>query len=139
MIPVENPEGGLTAPFSAPGWDLGRLVLEPPGRPLVMGVVNLTPDSFFPDSRTAGCGPAVEHALLQVAEGADLIDLGAESSRPGSQPVGETEEMDRLLPVLEALRTETQLPVTVDTVRFGTASAAATRSGAPSCGRSASR
>jgi dihydropteroate synthase len=124
MNPAEKPEGGLTAPFFAPGWDLGRLVLEPPGRPLVMGVVNLTSDSFFPGSRTAECGPAVELALEQVAAGADLIDLGAESSRPESRPIGETEEMDRLLPVREALRTETQLPVTVDTVRSGTASAA---------------
>jgi len=124
MNPVEKPEGGLRAPFFAPGWDLGRLVLEPSGRPLVMGVVNLTPDSFFPGSRHSGCGPAVELALRQVAAGADLIDLGAESSRPGSEPVGETEEMDRLLPVLEALRAETKLPVTVDTIRAVTASAA---------------
>jgi len=121
MNPAEKPEGGLTAPFFAPGWDLGRLVIEPPGRPLVMGVVNLTPDSFFPGSRTAECGPAVEYALRQVAAGADLLDLGAESSRPGAEPVGESEEMDRLLPVLEVLRPETRLPITVDTVRAVTA------------------
>jgi dihydropteroate synthase len=124
MNPDEKPEGGLTAPFFAPGWDLGRLVIEPPGRPLIMGVVNLTADSFFPGSRTAECGPAVEYALRQVAAGADLLDLGAESSRPGAEPVGESEEMDRLLPVLEALRPETHLPLTVDTVRAATAHAA---------------
>ena len=124
MNPAEKPEGGLTAPFVAPGWDLGRLILDPPGRPLVMGIVNITPDSFFPGSRLAGCGPAVEHALRQVAAGADLLDLGAESSRPGAEPVGESEEMDRLLPVLETLRPETTLPLTVDTVRSGTARAA---------------
>ncbi len=124
MNPVEKPEGGLTAPFVAPGWDLGRLVLDPPGRPLVMGIVNITPDSFFPDSRTAGCGPAVEHALRLVAAGADLLDLGAESSRPGAEPVGESAEMDRLLPVLETLRPETRIPLAVDTVRAGTARAA---------------
>ena len=124
MKSAEKPEGGLTAPFFAPAWDLGRLVLDPPAQPLVMGIVNLTPDSFFPDSRVSGCGPAVEYALEQVAAGADLIDLGAESTRPGSQPVGEAEEMDRLLPVLEALRRETGIPVTVDTVRSATAGAA---------------
>jgi len=124
MNPAEKPEGGLTAPFLAPSWDLGRLVLDAPGRPLVMGIVNLTPDSFFPDSRASGRGPAVEYALEQVAAGADLIDLGAESTRPGSEPVGEAEEMDRLLPVLEALRQESGIPVTVDTVRSATARAA---------------
>jgi len=124
MTLPQKPKGGLTAPFVAPGWDLGRLVLEPEGRPLVMGVVNLTPDSFFPGSRTIECGPAVEHALRLAAEGADLLDLGAESTRPGAEPVGEAEEIDRLLPVLEALRPETSLPLTVDTVRSGTARAA---------------
>lgn len=124
MNPAEKPEGGLTAPFFAPEWDLGRLVLTPPGRPLIMGIVNLTPDSFYPDSRASGCGPAVEFALEHVAAGADIIDLGAESTRPGSAPVGEAEEMDRLLPVLEALRKETGVPITVDTVRAGTARSA---------------
>jgi dihydropteroate synthase len=124
MNPTEIPEGGLMAPFVAPAWDLGRLVLAPPGRPLVMGVVNLTPDSFYPDSRPAGCGPAVEHALRLAAAGADVLDLGAESSRPGATPVAEAEEMDRLLPVLEALRPETSLAVTVDTVHAATARAA---------------
>ncbi len=124
MIPPEKPKGGLKAPFVAPGWNLGRQVLEPAGRPLVMGIVNLTLDSFFAGSRTEDCGPAVELALRLQAEGADLLDLGAESSRPGAEPVGAAEEQDRLLPVLEALRTETSLPVTVDTVRAGTARAA---------------
>jgi dihydropteroate synthase len=124
MIPDDHPGGGLTAPFFASAWDLGRLVLEPPGRPLVMGIVNLTPDSFYPGSRCGKCGPAVEHALRLAEAGADLLDLGAESSRPGAESVGETEELDRLLPVLETLRPETRLPLTVDTVRSGTAKAA---------------
>jgi dihydropteroate synthase len=124
MNPAENPKGGLRAPFVAPGWDLGSRVLEPAGRPLVMGIINLTPDSFYAGNRPTGCGPAVEMALRLQAEGADLLDLGAESSRPGAEPVGEAEEQDRLLPVLEAVRAETSLPVTVDTVRAGTAQAA---------------
>jgi len=120
----DKPTGGLRAPFVAPGWDLGGRTLKPAGRPLVMGIVNLTPDSFYAGSRPAGCGPAVELALRLQAEGADILDLGAESSRPGAEPVDQAEELDRLLPVLEALRAETSLPVTVDTVRAGTARAA---------------
>lgn len=112
------------APFSAPGWDLGRTVLVPDGRPLVMGIVNLTPDSFFAGSRAGDVEAAVDQALQMVAQGADLLDLGAESSRPGAEPVGESEETDRLLPVLEALRGETDLPLSVDTFRSGTARAA---------------
>ncbi len=124
MNPGDRAEGGQTAPFVAPAWDLGRVVLAPPGRPLVMGIVNLTPDSFFPGSRSVGGGPAVEHALRLVAEGADLLDLGAESTRPGAEPVSATEERDRLLPVLEALRSETGVPISVDTMRADTARAA---------------
>ena len=112
------------APFSAPGWDIGRVVLEPGGRPLVMGIVNLTPDSFFAGSRAGDVAAAVDRALQLAAEGADLLDLGAESSRPGAEPVGAAEEQDRLLPVLEALKVETDLPISVDTVRADTARAA---------------
>jgi dihydropteroate synthase len=124
MTPAEQSEGGLTAPFVAPGWDLGRLVLHPQGRPLVMGIVNLTPDSFYSASRSMDPGPAVEHALRLVAEGADIVDLGAESTRPGAATIGQTEEMDRLLPVLENLRAEVSIPLTVDTIRSETAKAA---------------
>lgn len=124
MTSAEKPEGGLTAPFVAPGWDVGRLVLQPAGRPLVMGVVNLTPDSFFPGSRSPEPGPAVEHALRLAAEGADILDLGAESTRPGAASIGQAEEMDRLLPVIESLRAETPVPITVDTVRAETAQGA---------------
>lgn len=124
MTPAEKPKGGLTAPFVAPGWDLGRLVLQPAGRPLVMGIVNLTPDSFFPGSRSSEPGPAVEYALRLAAEGADLIDLGAESTRPGAESIGQAEEANRLLPVLEILKAETSVPVSVDTMRAATAGAA---------------
>ena len=117
-------KGGLTPPFSAPSWDLGRRVLTPPGRPLVMGIVNLTPDSFHPGSRTGSPEAAIDRALDLAAKGADLLDLGAESSRPGADPVGSAEEQDRLLPVIEALRPETDIPLSVDTVRADTARAA---------------
>ena len=117
-------EGGPRAPFSAPAWDLGRVRLRAAGRPLLMGIVNLTPDSFWEGSRAASVEAAVDLALRLADEGAELLDLGAESSRPGAAPVGADEEQARLLPVLRALRGRTGLPITVDTVRAATAEAA---------------
>ena len=108
----------------APGWMPGARLLRPAGRPLVMGIVNLTPDSFYPASRHPSAGPAVDAAMAMVAAGADLLDLGAESSRPGAEPVGPDEELRRLLPVLRELRRAADIPVTVDTVRAATAAAA---------------
>jgi dihydropteroate synthase len=89
-----------------------------------MGILNLTPDSFYAGSRAGDVEQAVARARKMVAAGCDLLDLGAESSRPGAEPVGAAEEQDRLLPVLEAIRATTDLPLTVDTVRAGTARAA---------------
>jgi len=117
----DTTERGPSGPFFAPAWDLGRLILEPVRRPLVMGIVNLTPDSFYPASRREGPLAAVAYALDLIAQGADVLDLGAESSRPGAAPVSAAEEQDRLLPVLSALRAETDRPLTVDTVRAETA------------------
>ncbi len=88
-----------------------------------MGILNLTPDSFFPGSRHS-----LDSALLQAsrmaAEGADILDIGGESTRPGSQPVSPAEEMDRVLPVVEALRRELPLPLSVDTTKSTVARAA---------------
>jgi len=117
-------EGDRTVPFRAPDWDLGRVRLQPAGRPLLMGIVNLTPDSFWAGSRRTDPGAAVDLALRLADEGADLLDLGAESSRPGASPVDAETERARLLPVLRRLRALTSLPLTVDTVRAGTARAA---------------
>lgn len=117
-------EGGLRAPFVAPGWRHRRGVLSPCGRPLVMGIINTTPDSFFEGSRHQGIQSALTTGLQMIAAGADLLDLGAESSRPGADPVGSSQEQERLLPVLEALRKETDIPITIDTVRSETARAA---------------
>ncbi len=114
-------EGGLTAPFVAPGWNLGHRTLTPDGRPLVMGIINLTPDSFHDGSRTPAVATAVARGLALVAAGADILDLGAESSRPGAQEVGGQEEIDRLLPVVTALAAETDIPLSIDTVRAATA------------------
>jgi dihydropteroate synthase len=89
-----------------------------------MGIVNLTPDSFWSGSRPDGVEAAVAHALELAAAGADLLDLGAESTRPGADPVDTHAEQERLLPVLRRLRAATDLPLTVDTRHAATARAA---------------
>jgi dihydropteroate synthase len=90
-----------------------RLPLD---RPLVMGVVNVTPDSFYDGGRHADPRAAVEHARRLAAEGADLLDIGGESSRPGSEAVAADEELRRVLPVLDGVA-ELGLPVSVDTTK----------------------
>ena len=85
-------------------------------RPLIMGIVNLTPDSFSGDGLATDTERAVTHARHQIAAGADLLDLGAESSRPGAQPTSLEEELSRLLPVLEALE-GCGVPISIDTYK----------------------
>ncbi|MDR1163670.1 MAG: dihydropteroate synthase [Candidatus Accumulibacter sp.] len=93
----------------------GRFDL-PLDRPLVMGIVNLTADSFSGDGLVGDFEAAVKHAFHQIDAGADLLDVGAESSRPGSLPVTADEEKARLVPVLDALR-DCGVPVSVDVYR----------------------
>ncbi|HEV8646242.1 MAG TPA: dihydropteroate synthase [Burkholderiales bacterium] len=85
-------------------------------RPLIMGVVNVTPDSFSDGGRFLGTQQAVEHARILVEEGADILDIGGESSRPGAEPVGLDEELRRVMPVLEKLG-GIPIPVSVDTCK----------------------
>lgn len=86
-------------------------------RPLVMGVVNVTPDSFSDGGAFLQADAAVEHALRLVQQGADILDLGAESTRPGGEPVSAEQELARLLPVIEGVRARTDAPVSVDTMK----------------------
>jgi len=92
--------------------------------PLVMGVVNVTPDSFYPLSRSRGAGEAVEAALAMEAAGAAIIDIGGESTRPGSDYVGEEEELERVVPAVAAIRARSGLPISVDTRKAAVARAA---------------
>jgi dihydropteroate synthase len=85
-------------------------------RPLIMGVVNVTPDSFSDGGRFLSTHQAVEHARMLVEEGADILDIGGESSRPGAEPVGLDEELRRVMPVLEQLA-QLPIPVSVDTCK----------------------
>ena len=84
-------------------------------RPLVMGVLNTTPDSFSDGGRFAKFSEAVDHALLMVASGADIIDVGGESTRPGAAPVTVAQEIDRVVPVIEAVCKATDVLISVDT------------------------
>jgi len=93
-----------------------RLPLSKTDRPLIMGIVNLTPDSFSGDGVGGAARAAIARAVAQRAAGADILDLGAESSRPGAAPVPVEIEIGRLLPVLRAVR-DWGLPVSVDTTK----------------------
>lgn len=92
-----------------------RGVLELGRKTRLMGIVNVTPDSFSDGGKFIEAGRAVEHALILASSGADILDIGAESTRPGSKPVSADEQLSRLLPVLEQLRTETDLVISIDT------------------------
>ena len=93
-------------------------------RVLVMGIVNVTPDSFFDGGLAETPGAAIGRALRMVDEGADLLDVGGESTRPGSRSVGAQEEMDRVLPVIEGIRRRCDVVVSVDTTKARVASEA---------------
>ncbi len=93
-------------------------------RTLVVGILNITPDSFFDGGRHNAPPAAEERARRFEAEGADWIDIGAESSRPGAAPVSEAEELRRLLPVVEVVRSMTRRAISVDTTRASVARAA---------------
>lgn len=86
-----------------------------------MGVLNVTPDSFSDGGAFLTVEQALQHAKQMEAEGADIIDIGAESSRPGAQPIDETEELRRLLPILEAVHDAVPLPISVDTTKAAVA------------------
>jgi dihydropteroate synthase len=92
--------------------------------PVVMGIVNVTPDSFSDGGRYLDADRAVAHALGLVADGADLLDIGGESTRPGAEPVSEREELRRVLPVISRVAAEVAVPVSVDTSKAAVAAAA---------------
>ena len=106
-------------------WNLGRRVLQLGQRTLVMGVVNVTPDSFSDGGHFLSLEAAVERALALLAEGADILDLGGESTHPGAYGLGARQEQDRVLPVIEAVKRERPLAIiSIDTYKAETAVAA---------------
>src|SRR5690242_7238110 len=94
--------------------ELGRHRLDL-SRPRVMGILNRTPDSFSDGGAYAGLDAALRHARDMAQDGADIIDVGGESTRPGAAPVSLQEELDRVIPVIERLARELDTPLSVDT------------------------
>ncbi|HEX6716933.1 MAG TPA: dihydropteroate synthase [Pyrinomonadaceae bacterium] len=93
-------------------------------RTLIMGILNVTPDSFSDGGQFVTVDSAVAHAEQMIAEGADIIDVGGESTRPGGEPISIEEEIQRVVPVIEALAQRTEVPISVDTTKSEVARAA---------------
>jgi len=96
-------------------WHCGKFQFNL-ARPLVMGIVNVTPDSFSDGGQYASSASGIAHALQLIAEGADILDIGGESTRPGAAVVSEQEELDRVLQVIEGLR-GISIPISIDTYK----------------------
>ena len=106
-------------------WHLRDRVIEFGRRPLVMGIVNVTPDSFSDGGAHLAHEAALAHGRALAAEGADILDIGGESTRPGAEPISPEEEAARVVPVIAALRAEGfALPISIDTRKAAVAAAA---------------
>jgi dihydropteroate synthase len=102
-------------------WKIGDRVFDLSRQGLVMGVLNVTPDSFFDRGKFFSLKNAVEHGLRMAAEGADIIDVGGESTRPGAEAVAAKEELRRVIPVIDKLRAKVDIPISIDTSKTAVA------------------
>jgi dihydropteroate synthase len=120
-LAVQSPAAGLASELQACLQEEGRLIrwgrrsLDFRKRIYVMSILNCTPDSFYPGSRLRGTDAALEAARTMIASGADILDVGGESTRPGSDPVSVEEELARVIPVLAGIRKESDLLLSIDT------------------------
>lgn len=105
-------------------WVCGRFRLPIGKRTYIMGILNVTPDSFSDGGKYNSVADALQHAQRMVADGADIIDIGGESTRPGAQLVSVDEELSRVIPVVERLATELSVPISIDTSKAAVAAAA---------------
>src|SRR3954453_21046513 len=96
-------------------WKIAGRVVDLSCHGLIMGVVNVTPDSFSDGGRHFSSDRAIDHGLRLAAEGADIIDIGGESTRPGADTISENEELRRVLPVIEKLRDQIDSFISIDT------------------------
>lgn len=96
--------------------ELDQLLLKPK-KPVIMGILNVTPDSFYDGGRYYDSSAAIDRAFEMAENGADILDIGGESSRPGSEPVAETEELERVLPIIEAVSDKIPCHVSIDTYK----------------------
>ena len=92
-----------------------KLQLAEPSGPLVMGILNVTPDSFSDGGQFNQPDQALQHVRQMIADGADIIDIGGESTRPGANAVAAEEELERVVPIIKAIRAESDIPISIDT------------------------
>jgi len=107
-----------------PVWKIGGRNLDFNQSPIIMGILNVTPDSFSNGGRFYDPARAVEHALTMIEQGATIIDVGGESTRPGADPVSREEELERILPVIRGIRRASDTFISVDTYKSAVAEAA---------------
>src|ERR1044071_3078374 len=98
-------------------WQIKDRMMPIGERTLIMGILNVTPDSFSDGGQFDTVNAAIAHAEQMISEGADLIDVGGESTRPGGEPITVEEEIKRVVPVIEALTHRTDIPISVDTTK----------------------
>src|SRR6266852_7247194 len=105
-------------------WKIGNEVVDLAKRGMIMGVLNVTPDSFSDGGEFFEPDAAIARGVQIASEGADIIDVGGESTRPGTEPVSVKEELRRVIPVIEKLRAKIDVPISIDTSKAEVASAA---------------
>src|SRR5206468_11605164 len=105
-------------------WKIGDRIFDLSRQGLIMGVLNVTPDSFSDGVKFFAAEKAIEHGLTMAADGADIVDVGGESTRPGAEPIAADEELRRVIPVIEKLRTKIDVPISIDTSKSDVARAA---------------
>jgi len=105
-------------------WKIGERLFNVSRHGLIMGVLNVTPDSFSDGGKFFAAEKAIEHGLKMAADGADIVDVGGESTRPGAEPIAADEELRRVIPVIEKLRAKTDVPISIDTSKTEVALAA---------------
>ena len=94
---------------------IGNREFDVKNKTYIMGILNVTPDSFSDGGKWNDMDHALKHTEAMIAEGADILDIGGESTRPGHTPVGAQEEIERVLPVIEAVKSRFDIPISVDT------------------------
>jgi dihydropteroate synthase len=105
-------------------WKIGERIFNVSRQGLIMGVLNVTLDSFFDGGNFFAPEKAIEHGVKMASEGADIVDVGGESTRPGAEPVAVEEELRRVIPVIEKLREKIDVPISIDTSKAEVARAA---------------
>jgi len=96
---------------------IGKKLFDLSQRTFVIGILNITPDSFYDGGKFSNLDEAVKRGIKMACEGADIIDIGGESTRPGSEPIGLEEELSRVIPVIERLSKEIEVPLSIDTYK----------------------